>query len=453
MTRVAADRVAVEPESTAGPEPSSRTGQLFPLRPRVATVRERLAIGRLRSFAQSSPGRLIGIGLLLVGLCLAAGVVSAASVNDRQHGLDLLLTDIEPDANAAHHLYTSLSVADAAASTAFISGGLEPQAVRDRYSQAMGEGAAELVRLSGNDGEDLRQRMGIAAGLPVYSGLVETARANNRAGHPVGAAYLSEASNQMQTVLLPMAEQLHQRRAAAVDDAQRHQIRPPWLAFLLLLAALGTLIWAQILLARHWHRTFNPGLLLASGAMLILLAWTVFAGAIAAASMAGARADDAVLSARLIESRILAQQARSAETLKLVRRDTSGDYDRTFDANITRLNELLSEHDDPASTTARSALDRWLGAHRRMNDALNRGDFARAATSATGPGAVNATIHVEELDQALGQGISEARDTLRDKISRSARVFDYLAPGAAILGIAAAGYIVFGIWPRLREYQ
>lgn len=453
MTRVAADRVTVVPEPTADPEPSNRIGQLFPLRPYLTAVRERLALGRLRSFAQSSPGQLIGLGLLLVALCLAAGVVSGASVNDRQHGLDLLLTDIEPDANSAHHLYTSLSVADAAASTAFISGGLEPQAVRDRYTQAMGEAAAELVRLSGDDIEDLRRRMGIASGLPVYSGLVETARANNRAGYPVGAAYLSEASNQMQTVLLPMAEQLHDRRAAAVDEAQRHQVRPPWLAFLLLLAALGTLIWAQTLLARRWRRTFNAGLLLASAAMLILLAWTVFAGAIAATSMAGARSDEAVLSARLTESRILAQQARSAETLKLVRRDTSGDYDRTFDANITRLKELLSGHDDPASTTARTALDQWLGAHRRMNDALNRGDFARAATSATGPGAVNATIHVEKLDQALGQGIAESRDTLRDKISRSARVFDYLAPGAVILGIAAAGYIVFGIWPRLREYQ
>ena len=43
----------------------------------------------------------------------------------------------------------------------------------------------------------------IAASLPVYSGLVETARANNRQGFPVGAAYLRDASNLMRGRILP----------------------------------------------------------------------------------------------------------------------------------------------------------------------------------------------------------------------------------------------------------
>ncbi|MGW1739805.1 hypothetical protein ACWCPQ_13455 [Nocardia sp. NPDC001965] len=452
MTRLAVDRVVSEPDP-AHPEPAPVSGRAGIVRPRITQAWKWLNPARLRLFAQSSPGRLLGVGLLLVVLCLGSGAITAGAVHDRQRDLDILLAHTEPDANAAHRLYTSLSVADAAAATAFISGGLEPQQVRERYSQALGEAGADLVTLSGDDAQDVGQRMGIGSGLPVYSGLVETARANNREGHPVGAAYLSEASSQMQTVLLPTAEQLYVRRAAAVDTAQDRHVRPPWFAIVLLVVTVIALVWGQRLLARHWHRTFNPGLLLASGALLILMLWTVIAGSVSSVAMSSGRADGTVPAARLTESRILAQQARSAETLKLVRRDTTGDYDHAFDANITRLNELLAGHTDRATVDARAALLHWLAAHQRMNEALNRGEFARAATIATAPGAENATVHVESLDNALAGGITDTRETLRSNIFHSARVLDYLAPGALILGIAAAAYIAFGIWPRLREYR
>lgn len=430
----------------------------------AAAVREHLDPANLRSFANSSPGRLIAIGLLLIGLCLTAGAVTASTVSDRQESLRVLLDDTEPDAHSAHRLYTSLSIADAAASTAFIAGGVEPEAVRDRYSQAVGEAAAELVAQSGyavghpDPGADTRLRTGIATALPVYTGLIESARANNRSGYPVGAAYLSEASNQMQTTVLPMAEELQDHRAEAVNAAQRAHVRPPWTAIGLLILALAVLVWAQIQLARRWRRTFNAGLLLASAAMLILLAWTVIAGSVSATSMISGRDDGAVPASRLIEGRILAQQARAAETLKLVRRDATGDYDRTFDAGITRLDELLVgyPHGAPATESvanARAALDRWRASHQRMNEALARGDFIGAAAVATGPGAAQSTAHVDALDRSLGTGITETRNTLRDDISQAVRVLDYLATGAMALGIVAAAYVGLGLWPRLREYR
>jgi hypothetical protein len=456
-------------ESTTAPRPPSVTAYAGPERldvPREAGLRAHLDPANLRSFALSTPGRLIAIALLLIGLCLGAGMMTAATVSDRQHALDTLLDETEPDANSSHHLYTSLSIADAAASTAFIAGGLEPEAVRDRYSQALGEASAELVtqtghaagQATGNDDPDTRLRAGIATGLPVYSGLIETARANNRNGFPVGAAYLSEASNQMQTTLLPMAAQLQSHRSDAVTTAQRHHVQPPYPAIAVLILALAALIWAQVDLSKRWHRVLNPGLLLACTAVLILLAWTVIAGSVSAAEMIGGRDHGAVPASRLTESRILTQQARSAETLKLVRRDATGDYDRTYESSVTRLHELLGGYpsDAPAAgeiANARAALDRWRVAHQRMNDTLAHGDFVGAATVATGPGAADAAAQVDALDRALSHGLDATRDTLRDKISRAARALDFLAPGAMVLGILAAGYVGLGIWPRLREYR
>ncbi|WP_433198190.1 hypothetical protein ACQP1G_03270 [Nocardia sp. CA-107356] len=456
-------------EATTAPRPPSVTADTASERldvPREAGLRAHLDPANLRSFALSSPGRLIAVGLLLIGLCLGAGMMTAATVNDRQQGLDILLDDTEPDANSSHHLYTSLSIADAAASTAFIAGGLEPEAVRDRYSQALGEASAELVTQSGHaagqatgeDNPDTRLRTGIATGLPVYSGLIETARASNRNGYPVGAAYLSEASNQMQTTLLPMAAQLQSHRSDAVSAAQRHHVQPPWPAIAVLILALGALVWAQFDLSKRWHRVLNPGLLLASTAILILLAWTVTAGSLSAAEMIVGRDHGAVPSSRLTESRILTQQARSAETLKLVRRDATGDYDRTYESSVTRLHELLNGYpsDAPAASeiaNARDALIRWRAAHQRMNDSLARGDFVGAATVATGPGAADAAAQVESLDRALGEALDATRDTLRDNISGAARSLHFLGPGALALGILAAAYVGLGIWPRLREYR
>ncbi|KAA8890135.1 hypothetical protein F3087_02130 [Nocardia colli] len=462
MARIEQATAVLRPSPTAELAARDSPGAL-----RAAFVREQFDPARMRLFASSSPGRLIAIGLLLITVCVAAGWVTGATVGDRQQTLNVLLDDTEPDAYSAHRLYTSLSIADAAASTAFISGGLEPQTVRDRYSQAIGEAAAELVaetgRASGTaptrtDNTDTQLRTGIATSLPVYTGVVETARANNRSGYPVGAAYLSEASNQMQTAVLPMAEELQNRRQAAVTEAQRNHVRPPWTAIVLVVLALVALVWAQFDLAKRWRRVLNPGLLLASAAVVILLTWTVIAGAVSATSMIHGRDDGAVPASRLTESRILAQQARSAETLKLVSRDATGDFDRTYDANIARLADLLGGYPSsaPAADDVRNAipaLSRWRVAHQRMNDTLARGDFNGAAAVATGPGAADVAAQVEALDKALEQGIDKTRNTLRDKISQAAQVLAFMGPGALVLGIVAAACVGLGLWPRLREYR
>ncbi|WP_067830526.1 hypothetical protein [Nocardia inohanensis] len=436
-----------------------RLDELSP-RAAAAAVRQRLATTEMRAFAHSSPAKLIAVGLVLLGLCLTAGVVTGTAVTSRQHALDVLLDQAEPDAYSAQRLYTSLSVADASAGTAFISGGLEPKPVRDRYNQAVGEAGAELVTQSNRSDQDTDShlRSGIATGLPVYTGIIETARANNRGGQPVGAAYLSEASNLMQATLLPMAQELQKHRESAIAGTQRNHVRPPWPAIVLPLVAVAALVAAQWFLFRRWHRVLNLGLLLATTTMVALLAWTVIAGVISAVATTDSRDDGSVPAASLTESRILAQQARTAETLKLVRRDTSAGYDNTFDAAVAKLRGILADYPSGAPgsadvSTASAALERWKGAHQRMNDALSKGDFIGAGAVATGPGANEATAQVDALDRALGDGIADTRNMLRSNTSRAARALDLLAPGALVLSTAAAVLIAAGLWPRLREYR
>ncbi len=139
-----------------------------------------------------------------------------------------MLNHTEPLAFAAGQLYTTLSVADAAAATAFIAGS-EPRAVRQRYEQAITDAAVAVTRASsGLTDEPLVELLGrINAQLAVYTGLIETARTNNRMGNPVGSSYLSEASALMQQSILPEAQRLYEQTSARVDAETTASTRIP----------------------------------------------------------------------------------------------------------------------------------------------------------------------------------------------------------------------------------
>ncbi|TQC46804.1 hypothetical protein EEB14_23865 [Rhodococcus sp. WS4] len=418
----------------------------------------------LRAFLASTPAKLTALGALLVLLSLTAGFVAASTVNGREATLDSVLAETEPLSFSAQNLYSALSVADAAATTAFISGGLEPPELRDTYSQAIGTASADLVYASGglaaSDVDSRRLLASISTELSVYSGLVESARANNRTGHPVGAAYLSEASTLMQTSMLPMAQELHALQESDVADTQRNYSRPPWFALILILVALVALLVVQIVIARLSRRTFNLGLMLASACTAILLVWMLVAGLVSSLDTNRALTQGARPMHELTAARILAQQARTEETLKLVRRDSNGDYDAIFEDKSSRLDALLSQYPREDRAVGRDEVARaqeawtgWSSAHDRMNEILARGDFVTAATVAIGPGPSDSAAQFTAVDDALTDGIASARDHLRSNVASAARVLTALGSGALVLTLIAFAGIIIGLWPRLREYQ
>src|SRR5258708_7546357 len=91
------------------------------------------------------------------------------------------------------------------------SGCVEPPAARSRYLADIARAESYLeaaTAAAGNQG--LRSQLTVlSTGVPVYTGLVETARSDNQQGLPVGAAYLGEASYLMRTRLLPAAKGLY----------------------------------------------------------------------------------------------------------------------------------------------------------------------------------------------------------------------------------------------------
>jgi len=179
-------------------------------------------------FLWTTPGRILALGVILATLGVLSAFATSSTIANRQQALTTVLDHTEPLSFAAGQLYTTLSVADAAAATAFIAGA-EPRPVRQRYEQAITDAAVALTRASsGITDEPLRELLGrINANLTVYTGLIETARTNNRAGNPVGSSYLSEASSLMQETILPDAQRLYQETSSRVDSETTASTRVP----------------------------------------------------------------------------------------------------------------------------------------------------------------------------------------------------------------------------------
>ena len=265
----------------------------------------------------STPGRMAVLAVVLIAAVLAVGVAASSTVAERRDGLEMLRSHTEPLADAAQRIYGALSIANTAATTAFLSGGIEPQDVRDRYDEAIGQASAGLVTASNgvapNDIHSLTLLTDLSNQLAVYTGMIATARANNRAGRPVGVAYLSGASALMQQSILPSAEQLYRTQADAVASSERSAgpFRAVTAASLFM---VGVLILAQVYLARRSNRRLNPGLVLASVLMAVLAVWLTVAGLLSVRAATDARTKGADRLGIAVTARILAQQARADET-------------------------------------------------------------------------------------------------------------------------------------------
>src|SRR5262249_34939690 len=152
------------------------------------------------------------------------GLVSVHAVNARHSAADAVATRDEPLVAQADSLYAALSDADATAASTFLAAGDELPARRQRYVAALRKASLEvsaLGRRAGDNPQAARAVATIAAALPVYSGLVETARANDRQGFPVGAAYLRQASERMRAEILPAAGSLYALAARRLAADQR----------------------------------------------------------------------------------------------------------------------------------------------------------------------------------------------------------------------------------------
>ncbi|GAC79404.1 MULTISPECIES: hypothetical protein [Gordonia] len=443
----------------------------------AAMTRERVAspLVTLRFYATTTPGKLVIILLAMIVACGLTGWYSSAALTSRSSTLSSLIDRSEPQAEAAEVLYSSLSVADASANSAFISGGRETPELRANFMNSIATASTALIAATdgyregaaphSEDEESARADLNtLAVKIPAYTGLVETARTNNRLGYPVGSAYLTVASSLMQNTILPAAQRLYEQRSAAISEPQRTLTVPPWGVYVALFLIIGMLIATGRYLARRTRRHFNIGLIAALTAMVLGTVWLLASGLMSVAAANTAKVSGADPLHTLTSMRILTQQARSAETLSLVRRSDPGELDRTFmdamDKIRTEADALRADPDladDPGVTDrledVKSAVVRWRSAHIEVARLLTNGDFTGARALTVGEGTISTATAYSEANTALVAAINDARSTFRTNINTAQRVLGFTGGGIAVLCVVAALAVFGGLFPRIREYR
>jgi hypothetical protein len=291
----------------------------------------------------TTPGMLRLLLAGLVALCLAWGAAAAWMVSQRASAASDVVATSEPLSLDGQQIYRSLSDADTTAATAYLSGGLEPLSARRRYQADIAEAASRLEAatvVAGHSGAatDLAR---LAAGFPVYTGEVETARADNRLGLPLGAAYLREASGLMRGTLLPAARDVYAQANARLAAANGQATGLPWAAVAVLAALVAgyALYRAQLLLSQRTHRTVNVGLMAAFVAGTVSLLWLLIAFAVVRVDLQQARDHGSAPVEALAQADIAALQAHAA----LI--DNSGDD--SFQADFAAVRRQLGSECAP----------------------------------------------------------------------------------------------------------
>ena len=148
---------------------------------------------------------------------------------------------------------------------------------REAYNAAIDTAtvaATESALGSATDDTRIRELiLNIQRQLPVYTGMVETARANHRDGNAVAVNYMSNASTLMREDILPDARELFRLTSAKVTQEQKALTRPQWVPLSGFVAAVFFLLAAQWWLWRLTRRRFNRGFLAATVLLSVALAW------------------------------------------------------------------------------------------------------------------------------------------------------------------------------------
>lgn len=410
-------------------------------------------------FATPDLYRVIAGALIVLGLAL--GGTALATVHNRA-ALTRDITGVSgPLSVGAQELYRSLSDADATAATAFLTSGAEPAVLRQRYLDDIAKAGAALSAATREaDDTDAARLAVLTDQLPVYTGLVETARSYNRLGVPLGGAYLREASALMRATLLPKAQELFVSAQNRLGGAQRDASGSTWPIVLLGLLTMTGLLAAQVLIARRTHRVFNLGLVAASLVALIALVWSSAALGAAAGRVESGRADGSSLVTVLADARRAALQARADESLTLVARGGGTAFEKDYKIVVKDLIGLLGVAAAQAPDTDRAVIlaaqqhaGRWNELHAGVRALDDKGDYLGAVGKATATGPADPPAVFADLDAAMIRALKTANERVDHQAGHAGRALTGLEIALLLLTAGLVAAIVLGFRPRIGEYR
>jgi hypothetical protein len=420
-----------------------------------------------RFTARNTPARLRLLLAVTIAASLLWGAAAAWTAGERTSAAGNVVAGTEPLSFDAQQIYQSLSDADATEATAFLAR-TEPAAARSQYLADIARAETYLEAATAAAGN---QRPGpeltvLSTEIPVYTGLVDTARADNQQGLAVGAAFLGEASYLMRTVLLRAANRLYQQENARLSTADQQATGLPILAVLVALAAGYVLLRAQRWLRRRTHRRLNYGLAAASAVGLLSLAWLLTGVTVARVQLLDARDHGSGPVQALAKADIAALQAHADESLTLINR-SGDDGNQTDFLRVERqlgpgpgtllTGAAAAAQGSPgarAAAAAAAAAPAWYARHRQVRTLDDGVNYPGAVQLAIGPvrgGSSGAMF--QRVQTQLTSAIGADQAAFASAASSGQDALTGLEAGMIVAALLMAAGCAWGLLSRLAEYR
>ncbi|MFI0524683.1 MAG: hypothetical protein ACH37H_01145 [Ilumatobacteraceae bacterium] len=351
---------------------------------------------------------------------------------------------------AVQDVQVRLVHADSIARENYLRGGIEDAAKRATYETELAAVSDGLVAVGNRVlPDDAAMLAAVSAQLTRYSGLIEQARANNRQGFPVGAAYLRTANDLATTMVASLRDVQSSLRSQVNDNLDGADTAGLWLhltgwpLLVLLLTGGG---WV----AFRFRRLLNVPLAVAAGVTLLLL---VIGGSMQGSAMSDA--ENATGSS--LQAADLAAQARSAafeahaqESSTLIARG-SGGLDLAWQASAATAASALARM---CIITGDCTLVGTFGSYAEAHDAVRASDDAGdwdGARAASLDG--EAAIAFAAFDEASSAAAASLGAEAASAMSSAADGLAVLRVVLFLAGLSVAALVLVGYGQRLREYR
>jgi hypothetical protein len=427
--------------------------------------------------------------LVTIAASLLWGVAATWTAVNRTSAANDMVATTGPLSFYAQQIYRSLSDADATEAAAFLAVA-EPPAARARFQADIQRAGAYLQAVTAADSTPAT-RSGLTTlhtELPDYLILIGQAQADSRAGLPVGASYLQEASYLMRSRLLPAAGDLYRQENTRLMSSYGKATGFPLTAVIAAVICAIALLRAQRWLASRTHRVLNRGLAAASLVGALSLAWLLGSFFVARSSLIAACDHGTVAAKSLIQAEIAVLRARADESLTLINRKgddaTEADFKQVSRQLGPGAGTLLSAARTAGTgspgygqaTAAGNAAMTWYAVHRAVRDLDNRGDYPDAVYLAIGSGASASPAVIQQEETALAipngpgdpatsaaafagveahltAGISADRASFTAFASSGDRALGGLVAGMVIASLLMAAGCAHGLARRIAEYR
>ena len=404
--------------------------------------------------------------LVTIAASLLWGASAAWTAENRLSAADDTVATTGPLGFYAQQIYQSLADADATEAAAFLAV-TESPAARARFAADITQagGYLQAVAATGSTPTTKTDLTTLNTGIPQYSILIGEARADSRDGLPVGASYLQEASYLMRSRLLTAAGDLYQQESARLASSYAQATGLPVVAIVVAVLCGALLLWAQRWLAGRTHRMLNRGLVAASLAGVISLAWLLGSFLNARSSLVAAYDHGAAPAKALVQAEIVVLQAHADESLTLINRSGDDASEADFKLAERQLGPgpgtLLSQARAAGAgspgyaraVAAGNAATAWYPVHREVRTLDNDGKYPQAVQLAIGSGPATSADAFRAVEADLAAGIGADQQAF----ATSADAGDHALGGLPVEMVAAALLMTaacsWGLTRRLAEYQ